>query len=191
MDPRTRTGQTHTDDVAGHLEWHGALAASNARARAPPPERVIHAEEVRTGWNRAEARTAEMEVHLGAAARGWAASAAGPWTLPLGDADGFRVELVLTPGHSPGSLCIRVNDEALFTGDTLCVTQRLKRLGWTNRYTQDYPRQIASIRDIIARLPHDAILPGHGRPYFHRSQTTRALDVAEAARAMAAGEFSL
>ena len=186
---------THTDDVAGHVEWSEGLTRSNAAVGAAAPERVIHAEEVRTGWNRADARTAEMEVHLGAAGPprgGWAESSTGSWILPLGgDVSEFRCELILTPGHSRGSLCINMNNEALFTGDTLCVTNAFKKLGWTNKYTQDYPLQIASIRDIISRTPHDAILPGHGRPFFHRSQATRVNDIVEAARGMANGEFDV
>jgi len=35
------------------------------------------------------------------------------------DTTNVKFKIIHTPGHSPGSMCILVNDKRLFTGDTL------------------------------------------------------------------------
>jgi hydroxyacylglutathione hydrolase len=69
----------------------------------------------------------------------------------------FRLQVLHTPGHTPGSLCFLVGNH-LFTGDTLLAGGLGKQMPET-----DLRRQMLSIATRIARLPlATAIYPGHG-----------------------------
>lgn len=71
------------------------------------------------------------------------------------DANGARIQVLATPGHSPDSLCFYLEEEGvLFSGDTI--------LGGTTTAVQDlgaYMSSLAMLRD----LPNlRVICPGHG-----------------------------
>lgn len=71
--------------------------------------------------------------------------------------NGTTFQFYLTPGHSFGSMCIRLN-EMLFSGDTIMQSKPFinKRNGSLELYKQ-------SINDIIKVLPKDLfVYPGHG-----------------------------
>ena len=73
---------------------------------------------------------------------------------------GVRLEILDTPGHSPGSVCLYCEElGVVFTGDTL-----LK--GKPGPYGGEYPDfsgQITSIGGSLLTLPGDTrVLPGHG-----------------------------
>jgi hydroxyacylglutathione hydrolase len=78
-------------------------------------------------------------------------------TLPVGDAE---IEVIHTPGHSPGSVCFNVAHlAAVFTGDTLFRGGP----GATGRSYSDFDTIIASIRDRLLTLPGETTVhPGHG-----------------------------
>jgi glyoxylase-like metal-dependent hydrolase (beta-lactamase superfamily II) len=73
---------------------------------------------------------------------------------------GVDVEVVHTPGHSPGSVCFRVAElDVVFTGDTLFAGGP----GATGRSFSDFPTIIESIRDRLLTLPGPTLAhPGHG-----------------------------
>jgi glyoxylase-like metal-dependent hydrolase (beta-lactamase superfamily II) len=73
---------------------------------------------------------------------------------------GVDIEVVHTPGHSPGSVCFRVTDLGLvFTGDTLFRGGP----GATGRSFSDFPTIIESIRTRLFVLPPETLAhPGHG-----------------------------
>lgn len=72
--------------------------------------------------------------------------------------DGGEIEVIATPGHTPGSVSYRY-EAAVFTGDTLFR-------GSIGRY--DFPggdgeQEVASIRERLLSLPDETrVLPGHG-----------------------------
>ncbi|MFP4475733.1 MAG: MBL fold metallo-hydrolase [Desulfatibacillaceae bacterium] len=69
----------------------------------------------------------------------------------------LRIEVVHTPGHTPGSVCYRVGDN-LFTGDTLFVGAA----GRTDLTGGDLMTLVESVKTRIATLPdHTVIWPGH------------------------------
>jgi hydroxyacylglutathione hydrolase len=75
-------------------------------------------------------------------------------TISLGK---LRIDVLYTPGHTPGSLCFKVN-KYLFVGDTIFP-------GGPGRTESpdDFLQILASLRDRIFPLPDDTmILPGHG-----------------------------
>ena len=70
----------------------------------------------------------------------------------------FRVRIILTPGHSPGSLCFLIGNH-LFSGDTLLAGRLGKEMP-----TTDLRRQIQSIVLSLLPLPSNTVLyPGHGK----------------------------
>jgi glyoxylase-like metal-dependent hydrolase (beta-lactamase superfamily II) len=73
---------------------------------------------------------------------------------------GTDIEVLHTPGHSPGSVCFRVARLGLvFTGDTLFKGGP----GATNRSFADFPTIIDSIRYRLFTLPAETVVrPGHG-----------------------------
>jgi len=70
----------------------------------------------------------------------------------------FELEVVFTPGHSPGSLCFKVGNH-LFTGDTL----RAGDLGPTDLPDVDISRQLMAVLSKLLVLPENTVIyPGHG-----------------------------
>jgi glyoxylase-like metal-dependent hydrolase (beta-lactamase superfamily II) len=75
--------------------------------------------------------------------------------LGFGD---FELEVLFTPGHSPGSVCFKVGNH-LFTGDTL----RAGDLGPTDLPDIDLSRQLVSVLSRLLTLPENTVVyPGHG-----------------------------
>ena len=71
--------------------------------------------------------------------------------------NGHKLEFILTPGHSYGSICIKL-DEMLFTGDTIMPSKPYFNGRDSNR--DDWE---CSIRKIEDKLPDDTVVyPGHG-----------------------------
>ncbi|MCG9315393.1 MBL fold metallo-hydrolase [Staphylococcus aureus] len=74
--------------------------------------------------------------------------------------EGFKFNVLQTPGHSPGSLTY-VFDEFAVVGDTLFNNG----IGRTDLYKGDYETLVDSIQDKIFELEGDLpLFPGHG-PY--------------------------
>ena len=73
----------------------------------------------------------------------------------------LRLHTILTPGHTPGSICFQVEGSpVVFSGDTLFPGGP----GATRFPGGDFPTIVRSIEDrLFARLPDDVIvMPGHG-----------------------------
>ena len=73
----------------------------------------------------------------------------------------LRLRTILTPGHTPGSICFQVEGSpVVFSGDTLFPGGP----GATRFPGGDFPTIVRSIEDrLFARLPDDVIvMPGHG-----------------------------
>ncbi|MGH7611309.1 MAG: MBL fold metallo-hydrolase [Candidatus Dormibacteria bacterium] len=76
--------------------------------------------------------------------------------LAFGD---FEVEVLGTPGHSPGSLSFKVGNH-LFTGDTLLAGD----LGRTDLPDIDLSKQLVSVLSRLLSLAENTVIyPGHGR----------------------------
>jgi glyoxylase-like metal-dependent hydrolase (beta-lactamase superfamily II) len=73
----------------------------------------------------------------------------------------LRLRTILTPGHTPGSMCFRIEgSQVLLAGDTLFPGGP----GNTSFEGGDFDTIIRSIDDrLFSRLPDDTIvMPGHG-----------------------------
>jgi glyoxylase-like metal-dependent hydrolase (beta-lactamase superfamily II) len=82
--------------------------------------------------------------------------------VPMGNGfalGSFEVEIIPTPGHTPGSTCFRI-DDFLFSGDTLLPTGR-GRVDLPGGSATEMKNSLAR----IAELPgHLTMFPGHGKP---------------------------
>jgi glyoxylase-like metal-dependent hydrolase (beta-lactamase superfamily II) len=77
-------------------------------------------------------------------------------------AGGLRIDGIHTPGHTAGMLSFRVNDEAVFTGDTLFKGSvgGVRAPGSTT-----FADLKASVMDVLMKLPHEMVVyPGHTDP---------------------------
>ncbi|MBP2018267.1 glyoxylase-like metal-dependent hydrolase (beta-lactamase superfamily II) [Symbiobacterium terraclitae] len=73
-------------------------------------------------------------------------------------AGNLRLEVIHTPGHSPGGICLYTPGH-LFAGDTLFAGS----IGRTDLYGGDYDTLIQAIRTRLLPLPAEtAVYPGHG-----------------------------
>jgi hydroxyacylglutathione hydrolase len=70
---------------------------------------------------------------------------------------GLKLEILHTPGHSPGSMCIRTGD-ALFTGDTLFKLG----VGRTDLGAGDHDLLIKSLNRLMKLDDKIKVYPGHG-----------------------------
>lgn len=69
-----------------------------------------------------------------------------------------KLEVVHTPGHSPGSICLS-GDSVVFSGDTLFFDS----IGRTDFPGSSYQEIMNSIREEFLPLPDDVMIyPGHG-----------------------------
>jgi glyoxylase-like metal-dependent hydrolase (beta-lactamase superfamily II) len=78
-------------------------------------------------------------------------------TLDLG---GLTIEVLHTPGHTPGHCCLLVRDEGiLFSGDQLFAGS----IGRTDLPGGSFETLLQSMTDKVLPLPEDTrVLPGHG-----------------------------
>jgi hydroxyacylglutathione hydrolase len=77
-------------------------------------------------------------------------------------AGGIDLEVLHTPGHTPGSLCFHLPGTVplLLSGDTLFAGS----IGRTDLWGGDFDQEIASIRDRLLVLDEATrVIPGHGR----------------------------
>ena len=95
--------------------------------------------------------------------------------------DGAMFDVIHTPGHTPGGVCLRRGDQML-VGDTLFAGS----VGRTDLPGGDWDALIASIREKLFMLPDDVrCLPGHeGETTIGRERRTNPF-VGEVARGSA------
>jgi glyoxylase-like metal-dependent hydrolase (beta-lactamase superfamily II) len=72
---------------------------------------------------------------------------------------GFDIDVIFTPGHSPGHVSYSIAaEQALFSGDVLFQSS----IGRTDLPGGDHARLLQSIAELLERLPADTqVLPGH------------------------------
>lgn len=76
--------------------------------------------------------------------------------------DGIQLEVIHTPGHTPGGICLlmkKPDNKILFTGDSLFC----QGIGRTDFPGADSELLIKSIKDKLLKLSDDTVIyPGHG-----------------------------
>jgi glyoxylase-like metal-dependent hydrolase (beta-lactamase superfamily II) len=161
------------DDAEGILE---RLSANGLRAVALVHTHA-HFDHVGATRRVAEATKAAIQLHqadlflyenleMQGAAFGFSFDPVLPVTRFLGDGDtiaagGLEVEVLHTPGHTPGSVCFSLAGPApvLFSGDTLFQGS----IGRTDLWGGDGRAILRSIKSRLYGLPEDTlVIPGHG-----------------------------
>lgn len=73
---------------------------------------------------------------------------------------GLKLEVIHTPGHSPGSMCLYAKDEhILFSGDTLFA----ESIGRADFPGSNAKQLLGGIREKLLTLPQETVVyPGHG-----------------------------
>ena len=96
------------------------------------------------------------------------------------DLGGRTLEVLLTPGHTPDSLCVLDRrHRLLFTGDTFYLGPIYLYVAETN--VSAYERSLARLAALVPRL--DLVLPGHNVPVAEPQYLIRAKDAFAAVRA--------
>jgi glyoxylase-like metal-dependent hydrolase (beta-lactamase superfamily II) len=73
----------------------------------------------------------------------------------------LSLEVLHTPGHTPGGVCLVCPTYCVFSGDTLFY----RSIGRTDLPGGNYEQIVASIRTKLYTLDDDlAVFPGHGEP---------------------------
>ncbi|MFQ5544177.1 MAG: MBL fold metallo-hydrolase [Nitrospiria bacterium] len=79
--------------------------------------------------------------------------------LTLGCGNDISVEILHTPGHTPGSLSFYIPSVGLMTGDTLFA----KSIGRTDLWGGSHSTLISSIKKKLLSFPDETtVYPGHG-----------------------------
>ena len=74
------------------------------------------------------------------------------------DFDKYKIEVILTPGHTPGSVSLKINNW-LFSGDALFFNS----VGRTDIALASHNQLIEAIKTKLLVLPEDTLVyPGHG-----------------------------
>lgn len=77
------------------------------------------------------------------------------------DFNGFKLKVIETPGHSPGSICL-LSDDFIFTGDTILNNVK-SPLSFPHSNKNDYKNSINKINMLLYNSL--TIYPGHGKPF--------------------------
>lgn len=133
----------HPDHVGGSFSGHGIQGVRELLELVP--EAQIHV-------NRDEAEFVRKQTDIGAG--DLVAHDSGD-TVTVGE---VPIELVHTPGHTPGSQCFLVDRRALVSGDTLF----LDGCGRTDLPGGDPAEMYRSLTQRLAKIPDDVVVfPGH------------------------------
>ena len=90
-----------------------------------------------------------------------------PHSLPFREGSGLGFQLISTPGHTPGSVCLYFpEDKVLFSGDTLF------RMGYgrTDLPGGDIDQLFTSLQRLFELPPDTRVFPGHGDPTTIRAE---------------------
>lgn len=72
--------------------------------------------------------------------------------------DGLTIKCILTPGHTNGGACFLINNEKLFSGDTLF----LRSIGRSDLPTGNYDELVKSVKKLYMLDEDIEVFPGHG-----------------------------
>jgi hydroxyacylglutathione hydrolase len=79
----------------------------------------------------------------------------------------LRVQVIYTPGHSPGHVMYHFPDEAVLIGGDLII---MGAVGRTDFPDASFAELQASIRKVMRLPPDTTLLPGHGQPSTLRQE---------------------
>ncbi|HEY2999746.1 MAG TPA: MBL fold metallo-hydrolase [Acidimicrobiales bacterium] len=132
----------HPDHVGGAMMGHSIAGLADLLALNPVP---VHVQQDESRWVQRATGASESDLTTHTSGD----------VVEVGD---VRVELIHTPGHTPGSQCFYVDGRYLVSGDTLF----LEGCGRTDLPGGDPALLYESLTQKLAKVPDDAVLfPGH------------------------------
>jgi hydroxyacylglutathione hydrolase len=82
----------------------------------------------------------------------------------------LKADIIHTPGHTPGSICLRlIKEKMLFCGDLIFAHGGIGR---TDFSYSDHPLMVSSLKNILSLKPENLIYPGHGETTDIKSEKT-------------------
>jgi glyoxylase-like metal-dependent hydrolase (beta-lactamase superfamily II) len=132
----------HPDHVGGDLMGHRISGVRELLTLAPVP---VHVQDDEAPWVQRVTGAGDSELvrHRGG---------------DVVEVGAIRIELLHTPGHTPGSQCFFVDGRYLVSGDTLF----LEGCGRTDLPGGDPAQLYESLTQTLAKVPDDTVLlPGH------------------------------
>lgn len=94
---------------------------------------------------------------------------------------GFTLRIIHTPGHSPGAICIYLEENKyLFSGDTVFADYALPNLS----LPRSDPRALLRSYEKLSKLEIKQFFPGHGEPFSSKNYVE---ELAETLRALLEG----
>ncbi|MEZ5965916.1 MAG: MBL fold metallo-hydrolase [Planctomycetota bacterium] len=131
----------HPDHIGGDLFGHGVEGVRELLERCPVK---IHAQRTEAPWIKRMTGCSDSDIALHDSGD----------VVAVGD---VRIQLIHTPGHTPGSQCFLVENR-LVAGDTLF----LQGCGRTDLPGGDPSEMYLSLTQRLAKVPDDArLFPGH------------------------------
>ena len=80
---------------------------------------------------------------------------------------GLEFEIIHTPGHTPGSICLlNKNEKILFSGDTIFANDNLGRTDFTYSNRQAMTDSLKKLKDLKKEGLYGQVYPGHGESFF-------------------------
>jgi glyoxylase-like metal-dependent hydrolase (beta-lactamase superfamily II) len=132
----------HPDHVGGSMMGHPVEGITKVLERCPCP---VHVNTEESEW---------VQKATGVAASDLTAHASGD-VVTVGE---IPITLIHTPGHTPGSQCLLIDDKKLISGDTLF----LNGCGRTDLPGGNAEDLYFSLTQRLAQVPDDVVLyPGH------------------------------
>ena len=80
---------------------------------------------------------------------------------------GLEFEIIHTPGHTPGSICLlNKNEKILFSGDTIFANDNLGRTDFAYSNRQAMTDSLKKLKDLKKEGLYGQVYPGHGESFF-------------------------
>ncbi len=80
---------------------------------------------------------------------------------------GEKFQVIPTPGHTPGSVCLlHENEKILFSGDTIFAGGSVGRTDFAYSSSKDLHSSLQSLRELKERGFYGQVYPGHGESFF-------------------------
>jgi len=83
---------------------------------------------------------------------------------------GSHFQVLWTPGHADGHICLMRDDGVLLAGDAVLPAPAHPPVGWYPWSRPDPLRDQMETLSLLSQMPARLVLPGHGQPYTNLNQ---------------------
>lgn len=80
---------------------------------------------------------------------------------------GEEIEIIQTPGHTPGSICLlNKKEKFLFSGDTIFANGNIGRTDFAYSDGKKMSKSLEKLKELNQQGYYGQVYPGHGESYF-------------------------